>query len=200
MIRRIAALAALVLLMTSGGIAFAQDHGLDGPGAGDVASEPRGLLGMDVIDITPELRAHFGAPPEIGVLVGRVEPRSRASAAGIAVGDVLTRVGEAGVSSTSSLLSSIRSHPPRTRVVVEVVRAKRVWRLSLLVPDRQPAPPAPRDKSRSRYRWPSDLLDPWTNAPIPPDPWDPRFEDHLDQRVRELERRMREMERRMKRR
>src|SRR5437763_1746210 len=33
----------------------------------------RGYLGVGLVDLTPELRAHFGVPEESGVMVGKVE-------------------------------------------------------------------------------------------------------------------------------
>ncbi len=52
----------------------------------------RGYIGVQVLGLTPELRVHFGAPEDAGVLVARVDEGSPAAAAGIQVGDVLTAV------------------------------------------------------------------------------------------------------------
>ena len=40
-------------------------------------SEPHGYLGAFLTDLTPELRTHFGASAEAGVMVGKVEPAAR---------------------------------------------------------------------------------------------------------------------------
>ena len=45
-----------------------------------------GYLGVELVDLTPELREHFGAPRDVGVMVGRVEPGSPAARAGLEVG------------------------------------------------------------------------------------------------------------------
>lgn len=50
------------------------------------------FLGIQPLELTPELRRHYGAPEDAGVLVGRVVEESPAAAAGLAVGDVLTAV------------------------------------------------------------------------------------------------------------
>src|SRR5580765_8248340 len=42
----------------------------------------RSRLGISLVDITPELRSHFGAPKDAGVLVGSVEKDSPAARAG----------------------------------------------------------------------------------------------------------------------
>ena len=51
---------------------------------------PRGFLGVHLIEMTPELRRHMGAPEDAGVLIGKVEPGSPAEQADLQVGDVLT--------------------------------------------------------------------------------------------------------------
>ena len=53
-------------------------------------STGRGRLGVMVLGLTPELREHFRAPSDRGVMIARVEPKSVAETAGLAVGDVLT--------------------------------------------------------------------------------------------------------------
>src|SRR5262249_55289936 len=49
-------------------------------------------LGLSVIGLNPELRGFFSAPKDSGLLVARVEPGSPAAAAGIKVGDVITKL------------------------------------------------------------------------------------------------------------
>ena len=52
----------------------------------------QGRLGTQVMTMTEELRAYFGAPRTAGVLVSKVEPGSDGARAGVRVGDVITRV------------------------------------------------------------------------------------------------------------
>lgn len=52
----------------------------------------RGFLGVALLDLTAELRTHFGVPPDRGVLVSRVVDGSPAQAADLRVGDVLTAI------------------------------------------------------------------------------------------------------------
>jgi membrane-associated protease RseP (regulator of RpoE activity) len=195
MTKRTLAGAVFAFLLSTGASAFAQDLG---PPGSDVLHTvwpgPSQRLGVHVLNITRELRIHFGAPNHLGVLVGRVEPNSMAATAGIVVGDVIIRVDTTGVSSPTVLRGLIGAKQPGARMTIDVLRAKRLRRLVAVVPPRAAAKPS--DKS-SRYRWPSDLLDPWTNSPIPPNPWDPRFDDRHEQRLRELERRLREVERQL---
>ena len=46
-------------------------------------------VGLQVTEITPALRVHYGAPEGVGVLVTRVEPEQLAAVAGLEVGDIL---------------------------------------------------------------------------------------------------------------
>ena len=50
---------------------------------------PRGRLGIEVLPMTPGLRAHFGVDPDVGILVSKVGAKSPAAEAGIEAGDVI---------------------------------------------------------------------------------------------------------------
>lgn len=79
-------------------------------------------LGISLVDITPELRTHFGAPKDAGVLVGGVEKDSPASRAGIEVGDVVTSVDGEKFESSWELGREIRGKTAGDSVALEVVR------------------------------------------------------------------------------
>src|ERR1700674_1056075 len=57
-------------------------------GTGTLAK--RGYLGVELSELTPELRAHFGAPESAGVMVARVAAGSPAEKGGLNVGDIIT--------------------------------------------------------------------------------------------------------------
>ena len=42
----------------------------------------RGYLGVQLVEMTPDLRTHFGAPADAGVFIGKVEKDSPAAKAG----------------------------------------------------------------------------------------------------------------------
>jgi S1-C subfamily serine protease len=52
----------------------------------------QGWIGVEAIDLSPDLREHFGAPREAGVMISRVVPGSPAESAGLTVGDVVYEV------------------------------------------------------------------------------------------------------------
>ena len=66
------------------------------PGAPE---QPAEGLGMMVQPLTPEMARQFGLGDRSGVVVERVEPASPAARAGLAAGDVITRVGEHNIRS-----------------------------------------------------------------------------------------------------
>jgi hypothetical protein len=97
----------------------------------------RGFLGVELTDLTPELRLHFGAPEDAGVLVGRVEDDSPALRAGLRVGDVITRLDGEDVSSSFALTTRIGGHEKGDLVGLEVVRDGKVQTLSATLETRQ---------------------------------------------------------------
>jgi hypothetical protein len=84
-----------------------------------------GYLGVELVDLTPELRQHFGAPRELGVMVGRVEPGSPAARAGLEVADVVIRVGEEPVHDSWGFSGEVSSRQAKELLVLTVVRAGR---------------------------------------------------------------------------
>lgn len=107
-----------------------------GPDGSFAPLDGRGFLGVHLVDVTPELRAHYGAAGEAGLLVGRVEPGSPAEQAGVRVGDLLTHVGGEPVASSWDVLRRVRPLTAGQGVALEVVRGGRVETLSATVVER----------------------------------------------------------------
>ena len=82
----------------------------------------RAQLGVAAIEISPELRAHFGAPSDRGVLVDRVAPGSAAEHAGIRVGDLVLEIAGQPTSSARDMRAALRAHAKGDRVGVVVLR------------------------------------------------------------------------------
>jgi hypothetical protein len=82
----------------------------------------RGYLGVQLLNLTPELRTHFGAPEESGILVSRVVPESPAAVAGVAVGDVITSADGEPLSATSQLVGRIGHRQEGDEVELGIVR------------------------------------------------------------------------------
>ena len=87
----------------------------------------RGYLGVEAVELTPELRQNFGAPSDAGVMVSRVAEGSPAQTAGLRVGDVLTAVDDVPITHFVDLFHEISKHADG-----EVVRLD-VWREASLL-------------------------------------------------------------------
>jgi membrane-associated protease RseP (regulator of RpoE activity) len=110
------------------------------PGRGRaVRIEPgrRGYLGVHVLELTPELRRHYSAPEETGVLVSRVEEGSPAADAGVEVGDVLLSVDGELIAGSWDLRRAVAPKRQGDAVSVEVVRGGRARALTATLEERQ---------------------------------------------------------------
>jgi membrane-associated protease RseP (regulator of RpoE activity) len=95
-----------------------------------------GFLGVSLIGITPELRAHYGAPKDAGVLVGRVEKDSAAAKAGLEVGDIVTSVGGERTESPGDVTRALRGHQKGDSVKIDVLRNRSTKTLTATLEER----------------------------------------------------------------
>jgi membrane-associated protease RseP (regulator of RpoE activity) len=82
----------------------------------------RGYLGIALLDLTPELRTHFGVPEGSGVMVSKVDAGSPAEKAGIKVGDILTLIDGKAMKSTWDVMGKVRTYDNSQQVPVEIWR------------------------------------------------------------------------------
>lgn len=83
----------------------------------------RAFLGVTLMDLTPELREHFGGTKTSGVLVGAVEDNSPADKAGLRVGDVITAVDGKDIDSSWDLRASLRDKKENDTARIDYVRS-----------------------------------------------------------------------------
>lgn len=88
------------------------------------------FLGVQLSELTRELRIHFGVPETVGVMVSKVLPDTPAERAGVQVGDIITRVDGEDVVSANALAHAIRQRAEGDVVDLEVWREKRIETLS----------------------------------------------------------------------
>jgi membrane-associated protease RseP (regulator of RpoE activity) len=93
----------------------------------------RGYLGIGLVDLTPELRTHFGVPEDAGVMVSSVEDGSPADKAGLKVGDVLTSLDGKDVESSWDLRSRVRDSKEGEQVAMQVWRDGKAQSLSATI-------------------------------------------------------------------
>jgi membrane-associated protease RseP (regulator of RpoE activity) len=84
----------------------------------------RAHLGVSLVDLSKELRDHFGAPKEAGLLIGSVEDNSPADKAGIKTGDIIISLDGKDVESSSELRRALREKKEGDTVRIEVLRGR----------------------------------------------------------------------------
>lgn len=115
----------------------------------------RTFLGVHTIDITEDLRSHYGAPADQGVLVSAVSDDSPASSAGLKPGDVLIGFDGEPVSSAARLRRLVRDREKGAAVELEVIRAGNRQKLYAALEERKlelPKIEVRRDGAAKRYR------------------------------------------------
>lgn len=133
---------------------------------------PRGRLGVQVQPMTPELRQHFKAPADRGLLVTRVEPDRPAARAGVHVGDVIIAAGGEPVREPFDLVKIVGRVPAGDTLELRVVRDQGQQTLTVT---------------------PTGAATPW----VDPDYWSKWLEEGLHQGSRELRHQLEELQRRL---
>ena len=87
-----------------------------------IRSLGRGYLGVELTPLTPELRVHFGAPEDTGVMVARVEEGGPAEAAGIRVADILSSIDGERIVNGRELSRAVRKKEEGDLVTIELYR------------------------------------------------------------------------------
>jgi membrane-associated protease RseP (regulator of RpoE activity) len=134
-------------------------------------------LGVQIQDMTPELREYMRAPKEHGVLVVRVNEGSPAQKAGVRVGDVITAIDGEPLDDTGELVGTVLRAEKDAKLALEVVREGKRRTLEATV---QGEPPLAGDT----LRWLEER--------------GPEFRRNLEQRLRDVEARLRELEQRLR--
>jgi Do/DeqQ family serine protease len=99
----------------------------------------RGLLGVNIQDVTPEIAATFGLPGNSGALVSQVSPESAAERAGIQIEDVIVSINGTRLRDSGSLKNAIGLLPPGERVTVGLIRDGREQTVTAVLGELAPA-------------------------------------------------------------
>ena len=102
------------------------------PFAGVESIVSTGVLGVRLTDVTPQLREHYGAPADSGVLVTGVDAGKLAAVAGIEVGDVLVSLDDRRVVRADQLESALLTWNGIRPLKATVVRRREVNELVLV--------------------------------------------------------------------
>lgn len=96
-------------------------------------------LGVELVNLSEPLRAHFGVPEGSGVLVSNVVDDSPAARAGVQVGDIITRFDGEDVTSSRKLTTMVRKAEAGDPADLEIWRDGKVETVSTTL-DERPRP------------------------------------------------------------
>ena len=96
-------------------------------------SVSRGLLGVNIQDVTPELAETYGLHDNSGALVSTVSPNSAAEHAGIQINDVIVSLNEHRVRDSGSLRATVGLLRPGEHVIVGVIRDGREMKINAVL-------------------------------------------------------------------
>ena len=168
----------------------------------------RGYLGVGLTEMSPQLRTHFGAPEDAGVMISSVEPGSPAEKAGLKVGDIISRIDGQDVQSSWDIGSQMRKAEEGEQVPLEIWRNGKVQTLSATIafrerPELDMAPFLLRrgegEEDALMFRLDRERLPSRTELPPPGGPGAGPRELRIERTPRErlLERRLQELEKRI---
>jgi serine protease Do len=106
----------------------------------------RGMIGVQVQNVTPELAKSFGMPEPKGALVAEVNPGSPAEKAGIHRGDIIIEFDGHPIHEMNELPRLVAGTAPNTKSAVKILRDGKEKTLSLTITEmaeEKPAPAAP---------------------------------------------------------
>lgn len=92
---------------------------------------PRGWIGIEPRDLTPELIRVTNTPVTSGVLVAGIVENSPAAIAGLRPGDIVRQLGERQISNTPQLLNAVASLKPGEQTTITVQRGDKELTLSI---------------------------------------------------------------------
>lgn len=164
-----------------------------------------GYLGISVVDLSSELREHYGVTKDAGVLVSKVADDSPASRAGIRVGDVITEIDGKKVATGWDVTRAVRSKKKDEILKIETMRNRAPMRLSATVIEKDAAEsfrfrvnPQGRTLIGPEAKAAMERVGSLFNSPE----WRARVEQFGDcgkvqERIKELEARLKEMEKKL---
>ncbi len=93
----------------------------------------RGLLGVQIQDLTPELASAFGVNVKRGAVIAQVVPDSAASQAGVKAGDIIIGVNGQSIDNSASLRNYIGLKRPGDTAKLKVIRGQKTLTLKAII-------------------------------------------------------------------
>jgi hypothetical protein len=97
----------------------------------------RGYLGVHLMSLNKELRAHFGAPEDAGIMISSVEKDSPAEKAGVQVGDVLVEVDGQEVGRNWEAVKLIGKKKDGEKATLKVIRNRSARTLTASIVEKE---------------------------------------------------------------
>ena len=110
----------------------------------------RPRLGVQLVNVTGELREHLGSSRDEGVLVGKVLSETPAEEAGVEVGDLIVAVDGEAVGDHGDLIRLLRERDGET-LDLEIIRDGRPLSLGVTLPERDDTEYVPGRFDRHRH-------------------------------------------------
>jgi Do/DeqQ family serine protease len=99
----------------------------------------RGLLGVSIYSLTPDMAKSLNLPSTQGVLVSQVSEGSAADRAGIKAGDVITSINNQPIKSNSELRNAIGLSRIGDKLDVALIRDRKPLRVTAVITEDKPA-------------------------------------------------------------
>ncbi len=154
--------------------------------------EGGGTIGVRPVEMTPELRTHFGAPKDAGVFVGRIEKDSPAAKAGLQVADIVTSADGETIGSTRDLVRAVRRKKEGDTVKIELLRDRSPKTLTVTVAEREGGKMRMGDfgPGMHKFQWHGMRTPMPPVPPVPPVAPVPPGSPDLQDRIDDLEKRL----------
>ncbi|MBD3610055.1 MAG: trypsin-like peptidase domain-containing protein [Gammaproteobacteria bacterium] len=96
----------------------------------------RGWLGLEIYDLTPQIRQAFGVQNMNGVIIVGVLQNGPADQAGLMADDIITHINDRPVGNVRAALNAIAQNEPGQEAVIEVIRNKQPLTIRTKVAER----------------------------------------------------------------
>ena len=96
----------------------------------------RGFLGVNIVDITPDIAASFDLPVDHGVGITSVQPNGPADAAGLQANDIIVQIGDVETNNSGDLLQALTEYRGGDTVTVSFYRGDSVQETEVTLTDR----------------------------------------------------------------
>ncbi len=93
----------------------------------------RPFMGVSVQNVTPQAAQRYNLPVDFGAYISRVYANSPAAAAGMRVGDIITRIGDKELRGSTTFLNALFAYTPAQSVEVVIQRGESSLTLNVIL-------------------------------------------------------------------